>query len=178
MSGHEIEGHSVSVTTLVSNVTPILYRLLFDMQGGDPMCTIDCDGAGSVTYLKDKVEKQTGTEATTLALILPSSMRPLGESETLESCGFPSDLFAVVLHTVNIAEDVALVKPHELTDAQLTEACSSPKGQAGDIIDLNGCKQIHDMSCLAKIVQMQVLTITGCDTIDAATLVTMITAHK
>jgi hypothetical protein len=162
---------------LVSNVTPILYRLLSDMQGGDPV-SIDCDGAGSVTHLKDKVEKQTGIEATTLALILPDSGRPLGESETLESCGFPSDLCAVVLHKVNIADDVVHVSPDKLTDAQLTEACSSPEGQAGDIICLNGCKQIHDMSCLAKIVQMQVLTITGCNTIDAATLVTMITAHK
>jgi hypothetical protein len=148
------------------------------MQGGDPVCTIDCDAAGSVAQLKDKVEKQTGLEATTLALILPSSGRPLGESETLESCGFPSDLCAVVLNTVNIAADVAHVSPHELTDSQLANACSSPEGQAGDIIHLNGCEQIHDVSCLAKIVQMQVLDITGCHTVDAATLVTMIAAHK
>jgi hypothetical protein len=148
------------------------------MQGGDPVCTIDCNAAGSVAQLKNTVERQTGLEATTLALILPSSGRPLGESETLESCGFPSDLCAVVLNTVDIAADVAHVSPHELTDSQLAEACSSPEGQAGDIIHLNGCKQIHDVSCLAKIVQMQVLDITGCDTIDISSLVKMIAAHK
>jgi hypothetical protein len=81
-------------------------------------------------------------------------------------------------HTVIIEGHTVNVRPHELTDSQLTEACSSPEGQAGDIIHLNGCNQIHDMSCLAKIVQMQVLTITGCDAIDAATLATMIAAHK
>jgi hypothetical protein len=146
------------------------------MQGGDPVCTVDA--AGSVAQLKIKIESQTGLKATTLSLILPSSGRPLGESETLESCGSPSDLCAVVLNTVNLATDVARVSPHELTDSQLAEACSSAEGQAGDIIHLNGCKQILNVSCLAKIVQMQVLDITGCDTIDAATLVTMIAAHK
>jgi hypothetical protein len=147
------------------------------MQGGDSVCTIDCDAAGSIAQLKIKIESQTGLKATTLSLILPSG-QPLGESETLESCGSPSDLCAVVLNTVNIATDVARVSPHELTDLQLAEACSSTEGQAGDIIHLNGCTQIHDVSCLAKIVQMQVLDITGCDTIDAATLATMVAAHK
>jgi hypothetical protein len=107
-----------------------------------------------------------------------SEVRPLGESRTFESFGLPSELTALVLHTVNVAADVARVAPGDLTDAQLAEACSSPEGQAGDIIVLMGCTQLKDMSSLAKLEQMQMLDISGCNSMNVSTLSTVIAAHK
>ena len=118
--------------------------------------------------LKVKVEVEAGLEAATLAIYMPEIERPLGESITLEGCGMPSKLYALKLHKIDIAALVG-VRPDELTDAQLAEACSTDEGKAGDIVSLQGCRRLGDMSCLVWLEQMQELDLSGCCGIAAAT---------
>ena len=65
----------------------------------------------------------------------------------------------------------------EAGEQQLAQACSSPEAQ-GEIIALNGCSKISDMSCLAQLEQMQVLDISGCSSMDGTTLATAIKGLK
>ena len=57
-----------------------------------------------------------------------------------------------------------------LTDEQLEKACASPEVQAGGIIVLAGCKQIRNLSCLVWLESVQVLDISGCGRMEAATV--------
>jgi hypothetical protein len=98
------------------------------------LCEIVGNPTDSILQLKARVEVQCGLEAETLALCLPS--RPLGENETLATCGLPSELYAVVLHTVDFAV-AARASPGELTDDQLAEACASSAGQGEEYINLD-----------------------------------------
>jgi hypothetical protein len=123
------------------------------------------------------VEVEAGLEARTRAIYMPEIERPLGESVTLEVCGMPSELYALKLHKVDIVALVG-VRPDELTDAQLAKACLSDEVKAGDIISLEGCEMLRDMSCLVGLEQMQELNFSGCCDVEAATTVaTMIAAH-
>ena len=116
--------------------------------------------------LKAKVEIEAGLKTETFSLYLPSAEKPLGESQTVSACGMPTELYAIVLQRVVIA-DAAGVPASELTDGQLESACS-PDGT--DIVILRGCEQVHKMSCLIQMEQMQVLDISGCIRMDAATV--------
>jgi hypothetical protein len=138
------------------------------IQGGDQICRIACGPSASILQLKVKVEVEAGLEAATLAIYMPEIERPLGESVTLEGCGMPSKLYALKLHKVDIAALVG-VRPDELTNAQLVEACSTDEVKAGDIVSLQGCRRLSDMSCLVWLEQMQELDLSGCDIIAAAT---------
>ena len=115
-------------------------------------------------------------EIETLALCLPSGQAPLGDSETVSANGMPSELYALVLQKKDLAS-IAGVPPAQLMDQQLAQTCSSPEAQ-GDIIILHGCSKIQDMSCLAKLEQMQVLNISGCSSMDGITLATAIKGLK
>ena len=116
--------------------------------------------------LKAKVEIEAGLKAEIFSLYLPSAT-PLGESQTVGACGMPTELYAIVLQRFVIA-DAAGVPASELTDGQLESACSSADGQ--DIVILRGCEQVHKMNCLIQMEQMQVLDISGCIGMDAATV--------
>ena len=118
--------------------------------------------------LKATVEAEGGDKAEALALYLPSTEEPLGESTTVSACGMPSELYAVTLQMVVIA-DVAGVPAVSMTDEQLEKACSSPQAQAGDIIILKGCSQLCNLSCLIQLESTQVLDITDCKAMAAAT---------
>jgi hypothetical protein len=110
----------------------------------------------------------------------------------------PSELYAVVLHTVDIAV-AARASPGELTDDQLAEACASSAGQgeeymmspagivtynigsylqAGDIIILKDCNLLRDVSCVASLEQMQMLDVSGCRCIDANTITFVVAVHR
>ena len=119
--------------------------------------------------LKAKVEIEAGLKAETFLLYLPSQEEPLGESQTVSACGMPSELYAVMLQKVVIA-DAAGVPASALTDEQLEKACASPQAQAGDIIILKGCSQLCNLSCLVKLESTQVLDISGCEDVLAATV--------
>ena len=124
-----------------------------------------------------KVEVETGLKMETFALYLLSSVKPLGANEVLAAAnGEPSELHLLVLQKVELAA-VAGVPAAQLTDEQLAQACSSPEAQ-GEIIALNGCSQISDMSCLAQLEQMQVLDVTGCSSMDGSTLASAIKGLK
>jgi hypothetical protein len=137
-----------------------------------------CSPSDSISQIKAKVEAEAGFAPETMSLLSPAYKRPLGESETLGSCGLPSVLYLVVLHKVNIASDIAGVAPRLLTDGQLVEACSTADGKAGDIIDLTGCTQLHDLTCLISLKTMQVLDVSGCTNIDATALGAILATHK
>ena len=139
------------------------------LQGGDSVCQIGCHATSSVLQLKAKVEIEAGLRAETFSLYLPSKEEPLGESQTVSACGMPSELYAVVLQTVVIA-DAAGVPASALTDEQLEKACASPEAQGGDIIVLAGCKQIRNLSCLVWLESVQILDISGCTGMDASTV--------
>ena len=100
---------------------------------------------------------------------LPSQEEPLGESQTVSACGMPSELYAIMLQRVVIA-DAAGVPASALTEEQLAKACSSPEAQAGDIIVLAGCRQIRNLSCLVRLESTHTLDISGCTRMDAATV--------
>ena len=119
--------------------------------------------------LKAKIETEGGDKAEAVALYLPSTEEPLGESTTVSACGMPSELYAVVLQKVIIA-DAAGVPASVLTDEQLQTACSSPEAQAGDVIVLAGCQQLCKMDCLVLLEATQVLDISCCNGMDAATV--------
>ena len=119
--------------------------------------------------LKAKVEIEAGLKAETFLLYLPSKEEPLGESQTVSACGMPSELYAVMLQKVVIA-DAAGVPASALTDEQLEKACSSPEAQAGDIIVLAGCPQIRNLSCLVRLESAHTLDISGCTGMKAATV--------
>ena len=117
--------------------------------------------------VKAKVEVQAGLTAEMCSLYLESAEEPLGEHTTVSMWGMPTKLIAVTLQKVVIA-DAAGVAALELTDEQLRSACSSPEGK--DIVVLGGCEQVRKMNCLEMIEQMQVLDISGCTNMDAATV--------
>ena len=119
--------------------------------------------------LKAKVEIEAGLKAETFSLYLPSQEEPLGESQTVSACGMPSELYAIILQKVVIA-DAAGVPASALTDEQLEKACSSPEAQAGDIIVLAGCLQLRNLSCLVWLESTQVLDISNCEDVLAATV--------
>ena len=121
-----------------------------------------------MAQLKARVETEGGDKAEALALYLPSTEEPLGESTTVSACGMPSELYAVTLQTVVIA-DVAGVPAATMTDEQLDEACASPQARAGDIIILKGCSQLCNLSCLVWLKSTQVLDISDCKAEAAAT---------
>jgi hypothetical protein len=147
------------------------------VQGGDQVCQVVCSSSYSILQLKVTVGVEAGIESATLSIYMPEFERPLGESFTLQDCGMPSKLYALKLHRVDIVALVA-VRPNELTDAQLAEACLTEEGKAGDIISLNGCTMLSDLSCLAGLKQMQELDISGCtDTGAAKSLAKVIAVH-
>ena len=119
--------------------------------------------------LKAKVEIEAGLKAETFSLYLPSKDEPLGESQTVSACGMPSELYAVVLQKVVIA-DAAGVPASALTDGHLEKACSSPEAQAGDLIVLAGCEQVRNLSCLVWLESTHTLDISGCICMEAATV--------
>ena len=113
----------------------------------------------------------------TFTLNLLSSEKPLGANEVLAAAsGKPSELYLVVLQKVELAAVIG-VPAAQLTDEQLAQACSSPEAQ-GEIIALNGCSQISDMSCLAQLEQMQALDVTGCSSMDVSTLASAVKRLK
>ena len=119
--------------------------------------------------LKAAAETEGGDKAETVALYLPSTEEPLGESTTVSACGMPSELYTVTLQTVVIA-DVVGVPAWSMTDEQLEKACSSPEAQAGDIIVLAGCSQVRNLSCLVCLESTHALDISGCTGMEAATV--------
>ena len=123
-----------------------------------------------------KVEVATGLKMETFTLYLLSSEKPLGANEVLAASNEPSELHLLVLQKVELAA-VAGVPAAQLTDEQLAQACSSPEAQ-GEIIALNGCSQISDMSCLAQLEQMQALDVTGCSSMDVSTLASAVKGLK
>ena len=114
------------------------------------------------------MEVQTGWDLDSFALYLPSVQRLLGESDAYGAIGGPSELYAVQLGRVDLVS-VAGVPAAELTDKQLVKACLLPASQ-GDVVALVGCPQLRDMSCLAKLEQMQALDVSGCANVNAASL--------
>ena len=128
--------------------------------------------------LKAKVEVEAGCLAAIHAIYLPDGQR-LGDSVTLadcdilSDCGWTKELYICKLSKVVIA-DMVDVSPHELTDAQLANACST---DVGDIIILKGCRQLCVMSCLLGLEQMHELDISGCDSIDATLVAKVIALH-
>ena len=121
-----------------------------------------------MAQLKARVETEGGDKAEALALYLPSTEEPLGESTTVSACGMPSELYTVTLQMVDIA-DVVGVPAWRMTDEQLEKACASPQARAGDIIILKGCSQLRNLSCLVRLESTQVLDISDCKAVAAAT---------
>ena len=119
--------------------------------------------------LKAAAETEGGDKAETVALYLPSTEEPLGESTTMSACGMPSELYTVTLQMVVIA-DVVGVPAWRMTDEQLEKACASPQAQAGDIIILKDCSQLRNLSCLVRLESTQVLDISECKAVAAATV--------
>jgi hypothetical protein len=154
------------------------YRVEIRQLSGDLACEIVCSPSDSINQIKAKVEAEAGFGPETMSLLSPAHERPLGENKALESCGLPSVLHMVVLHKVNIASDIAGVAPRLLTDGQLVEACSTADGKAGAIIDLTGCTQLRDLTCLLSLETMQVLDVSGCTNIDATALGAVLATHK
>ena len=113
------------------------------------------------------MEVQAGLKAEMCSLYLESAEEPLGENTTFSMWGMPTKLIAVALQTVVIAE-AAGVAASELTDEQLTRACSSPEGK--DVVILRGCTQVGNMASLIQLQQMQVLDISGCKQMKAGTV--------
>ena len=122
-----------------------------------------------MAQLKARVETEGGDKAEALALYLPSTEEPLGESTTVSACGMPSELYVVTLQMVAIA-DVDGVPVVSMTDEVLKKACASPQAQAGDIIILKGCYELCNLSCLVRLESTQVLDISSCFELDAATV--------
>jgi hypothetical protein len=134
-------------------------------------------GTASIKEFKDQVEVEGGLKADTLALYLPQIEQPLSpESATLASFGMPTELYAVKMHRISIA-DIIGTAPCELTDAQLASACSTSACHGGDIISLQSCEQLQDIGCLLQLGQMQELDISGCSSIDLRTLMAGVAPH-
>ena len=91
------------------------------------------------------MEVEAGLKAATLAIYLPEVTQPLGQNVTLAGCGLPLILHTLTLHKIPIA-DMLGVSHDLLTDIQLTEACSTDEGKAGDIVSPAGCTAIRDLS--------------------------------
>jgi hypothetical protein len=143
------------------------------MQGGNQLYLIACDTSISIRQLKAKVEVEGGLKAAALAIYLPEVAQPLGQNVTLADCGLPSVLIALAL------ADVLHVSPGELlTDAQLAQACSKDEGKADDLVDLAGCAAIRDTSCLVGLEQMQELDISGCTSVDATAVASVVAKNR
>ena len=119
----------------------------------------------------------TGLKMETFALYLLSRDKPLGATEVLAASDEPLELHLFVLQKVELAAVAGVAYAAQLTNEQLAQACSSPEAQ-GEIIALNGCSKISDMSCLAQLEQMQALDITGCSSMDVSTLASAIKRLK
>jgi hypothetical protein len=154
------------------------HRVEIRRLSGNLACEIVCSPSDSIGQIKAKVEAEAGFAPEMMSLLSPTCDRPLGKNETLGSCGLPSELFAVILHKVNIASDIAGVAPRLLIDGQLVEACATAEGKAGDVIDVIGCTQLRDLTCLLSLENMQVLDVSGCTNIDATALGAVLATHK
>jgi hypothetical protein len=95
-----------------------------------------------------------------IALYLTDATEALRESQTVESCGCPLQLYVVVLNKISLPA-LANVAPGELTDTQLEAICAGEEAHGGDVVDLAGCKKLRDIGCLALLQQMQELDISG-----------------
>lgn len=146
------------------------------MQGGGVIGDIRCRVSDSIWQLKENIEQNAGLTAETLALYQPTTVMPLGEHESVLSCRLPAELYAVVLQKIDVAA-VAGVARNKLTDAQLEALCMSAEAN-GDIVILQGCSRLRDLSCLALMDQMQVLDVSGCNPAVAKTLAPTITDLK
>jgi hypothetical protein len=134
-----------------------------------------------------KVEVATGMKMETFALHLPSTGTPLGESETVGASGAPVELHLVLASSAGAAPpsapatggdakadasgpkvdvaSIAGVAADQLTDAQLAavaESCEVGLDGKSEIA-LNGCSQIRNMSCLAKLTGMPSMQVLDMD---------------
>ena len=147
------------------------------MQGGDQLCELSCEPSAFVTELKAQIQVDTGKDAATLRLYLPSAEEPLGERDTLQSHGMPAELYAVTLEKIDIAQFVGVARS-ELADKQVQEACCTEECQAGGIIDLRDCYCVKSVSSLLNLTQMQELDITHCTDVDPSTVVQVLAAAR
>jgi hypothetical protein len=160
-----------------SRLSVIDHKLSVLHPSGNKICDLECPKVAAIGQLKMQVEVEGGLNAQTLALYLPEAEEALRDDVTLDEIGLPSELYAMVLHRVDIAKDITKVDPFCLTDAQLDKACSTAECQGGDIIDLHDCEALCDMNPLIKLEQMQELDISGCSLRVVDSMVTVIKAH-
>jgi hypothetical protein len=146
---------------------------------GTNVCEIITCSASSIREVKVKVEAKGGLTGATLSLYLARAEQPLRDWETLKSCGLPAELYAFVLQKVGIAKDIARVPRECLNDntlkKQFTIQSRADACKGADIIDLQACYMLKDVGCLSGLAQMQELNISGCESLDAESICTVIT---
>jgi hypothetical protein len=142
---------------------------------GARTCELHCSSTATIALLKIMVKAEAGLE--NIALYLTDATEALRESQTVESCGCPSELYAIVLNKISLPA-LANVAPDELTDNQLEAICTGEEAHGGDVVDLAGCKMLQDIGCLASLQQMQELDISGIrQGLNLETLAAMLTTH-
>jgi hypothetical protein len=133
----------------------------YPLQNGDLLCALEGDGAMLVVELKQLVEEETGKGAESMRLFHEHGV--MNDHETLEASGIPNqtELYVSCWVKLVVAEHVG-IPAQELTNSVLAGLCVELAEAPPDILDLNGCGGITDISCLAQFDALSTLSMSGC----------------
>jgi hypothetical protein len=114
-----------------------------------------------VVKLKQLVEEKTGKDAELMRLFHEHAV--MNDHETLEASGIPNqtELYASSWTKLVVTEHVG-IPAQELTNRVLAGLCVELAEAPPDILDLNGCEGITDISCLAQFDALSTLSMSGC----------------
>jgi hypothetical protein len=114
-----------------------------------------------VAKLKQLVEEQTGRDAELMLLYYEHGV--MNDHDTLEASGIPNttEIYASYLMKVVVAEHVG-IQAQEVTNSFLAGLCVELAEAPPDILDLNGCSAITNISCLSQFNTVSTLIISGC----------------
>jgi hypothetical protein len=132
------------------------------IQNGDLLCTLEgCYGDMRVVKLKQLVEENTGKDAELMRLFHEHGV--MNNQETLEASGIPNQTELYVSYLVKlVVADYAGIPARKLTSSILAGLCVELAEAPPDILDLNGCEGITDISCLAQFDALSTLSLSGC----------------
>jgi hypothetical protein len=107
------------------------------------------------------VEEKTGKDAELMRLFHEHAV--MNDHETLEASGIPNqtELYASSWAKLVVTEHVG-IPAQELTNSVLAGLCVELAEAPPDILDLNGCEGITDISCLAQFDVLSALNMSGC----------------
>jgi hypothetical protein len=122
------------------------------------------NGTDDMNVVKAEIAKQTGASAQEIELHLETRDLPVQDTETVEDCGFPSDMWMSKKSVrVKVSGHLGYASPKALTNADVAAFCKSD-GKTTNIIDLKDCVRLsaQGLHALQQCACLQELVLAGC----------------